>query len=294
MTLEVAREAVQAMKHWQHRFQVHLTGGEPFLNLELLCQAARILAEAAIPQYVETNAGWCTDAGKTREWLEEVRRAGVGAILISCSPFQAEHIPLRRALVAIEQALQVFGPNGVIVYQTHCIRQVAQFSVDEVVPLEAYVERYGKDAAGRIFWDEYSLIGAGRSSYALGHLSRKYPAEHFRGETCAHELLHPHHSHFDLYGNHISWFCGGLRVGDWRRLAQTLNDFAGGNFPPLIQVLVTQGPWGLLAVAQKEYHYRRRPEGYTSKCHLCTDLRRHLVQLEDFPELQPRQFYEML
>jgi len=294
MTAEAVRKAVEATRHWRHRFSIHLTGGEPFLKFDLLCAAATIVAEAGISQFVETNAGWCTDSAKTKEWFQEIKRRGVEAVLISCSPFQAEHIPLRSALIAIQQALDVFGERAVTVYQAHCLRQVAAFSVNETVPLDAYVERYGVEGAGRIFWDEYALIGSGRSSYALGHLTSKYPPESFRADTCARELLYPHHSHFDLYGNHISWFCGGLRVGEWRTLENTLRDFEAQRFPPLIDVLVKNGPWGLLEMAEREHAYRRAAEGYTSKCHLCTDVRRHLASRGDFWELEPRQFYEML
>ena len=39
-----------------------------------------------------------------------------------------------------------------------------------------------------------------------------------------------------------------------------------------------------------ELGYEER-EGYVSKCHLCADIRRHLLQHGDFIELQPRLFY---
>jgi hypothetical protein len=35
-------------------------------------------------------------------------------------------------------------------------------------------------------------------------------------------------------------------------------------------------------------------QGYVSKCHLCADVRRHLVRHAEFSELQPREFYERL
>jgi len=40
--------------------------------------------------------------------------------------------------------------------------------------------------------------------------------------------------------------------------------------------------------------YRERPSGYLSKCHLCADIRKFLVQVEDFAELEPREFYDQL
>jgi len=35
-------------------------------------------------------------------------------------------------------------------------------------------------------------------------------------------------------------------------------------------------------------------DGYVSKCHLCFDIRRHLVKVGEFKELRPKEFYEHL
>jgi len=45
-------------------------------------------------------------------------------------------------------------------------------------------------------------------------------------------------------------------------------------------------------MAQAKYEYRPLAEGYTGKCHLCVDVRRHLVNVGGFAELRPRGFYE--
>lgn len=42
----------------------------------------------------------------------------------------------------------------------------------------------------------------------------------------------------------------------------------------------------------KRFGYEERSEGYISKCHLCVDIRKHIVQQTDeFEELRPREFY---
>ncbi|MFP4621142.1 MAG: hypothetical protein ACLFM7_07505 [Bacteroidales bacterium] len=38
--------------------------------------------------------------------------------------------------------------------------------------------------------------------------------------------------------------------------------------------------------------YEERERGYLSKCHLCVDIRKFLVDQNDCPELQPRQYYQ--
>jgi len=45
----------------------------------------------------------------------------------------------------------------------------------------------------------------------------------------------------------------------------------------------------------KEYGYKESRDGYVSKCHLCVDIRRHIIQeTDEFKELSPRVFYEGL
>lgn len=245
-----------------------------------------------IPCYVETNAGWCVDADVVRERFTALRNAGLQAVLISCSPFHAERIPLARTLLGIEQALAVFGPGGVIVYLSEWLGQLQSFGVDTTTPLERYVERYGLDRAGRMLWDGYGLIAGGRAGYALERFARQHPAWAFQRHTCRAEILYAHHSHFDPYGNYISGFCGGLTVGDWHDLARVRADYAAERFPPLIEVLVQAGPYGLYQMAVVEHGYEALSDGYAGKCHLCVDVRRWLVGQGEFVELRPREFYD--
>jgi hypothetical protein len=114
----------------------------------------------------------------------------------------------------------------------------------------------------------------------------------FNGESCAYELLFAPHSHFDLYGNFIPGFCGGLTVGSWRELPMVLARYQRHDFPTIIGILAEYGPYGLFEAAVLEYGYKPLPDGYSGKCHLCVDVRRHLAPSGNFPELQPLKFYE--
>jgi hypothetical protein len=294
MSSQSLREALLAASGWDHPFQIHFTGGEPFLNFPLLLEAVRLASELGIPNYAETNAGWCLNGETTIRRFVALRDAGMAAILISCSPFHAESVPLARTLLAIEKATEVFGRQQVIVYMPHCLAQIQQFGTQGTVPLERYVERFGLAEAGRMLWDAYGIIPSGRSGYRLGHLARKQPPVAFEAENCRLEILYAHHSHFDLYGNYISWFCGGLTVGDWHELPRLLDDFRARRYPPIIDLLVGSGPYALFDRARQQHGYRELPQGYTGKCHLCVDVRKHLAQCGDYPELRPLQFYEMI
>jgi hypothetical protein len=294
MSPEGIRAALEATLVWGQRFQVHITGGEPFLNFPLLLQAVETATELGISNYVETNAGWCVREALVEKRFIALRQAGLGAVLISCSPFHAESIPLERTLLGIRKALEIFGRQGVIVYLPEWLQQLQTFSQGGTTSLQEYVEAYGPQHAGRLFWEGYGLISGGRSGYRLGHLIKGRQAADFQGENCQREILYAHHSHFDLYGNFISGFCGGLRVGDWHDLPGLLDRFRSGDYPRLISILVEAGPYGLYTFAKETYDYQSLEGGFAGKCHLCVDVRRHLVRHGDFPELEPREFYDRI
>ena len=292
MSPETLRQALEALLIYPQPPQVHFTGGEPFLHFPLLLEGVRVAAELGIHRYLETSAGWCTGEAETVERFTALREAGLEAILISCSPFHAERIPPVRALRAIRAALEVFGARRVTVYRSEFLELMRRFDLERPTPLSRYEEEFGVEEARRILWDGYGLVSGGRSGYELGHLVPCHPARAFARQDCAGDLLYAAHSHVDLYGNFIPGFCGGLAVGDWHELPRLLDDFQAGRYPPLIEVLVDQGPYGLFEMARERYGYQPLPGGYAGKCHLCVDVRRHLVRVDDFPELRPPGFYE--
>ena len=292
MTSGDLRAALEMVAVWPQRPRVHLTGGEPFLQFPLLLEGAAMAAELGIYSYVETSASWCTDEDEAVESFVALHDAGLQAVLISCSPFHAERIPPLRTLMAARAALEVFGPHRVMVYQTDFLEVVQRFGIERATPLTRYEEMLGDDGAFRLLWQGYGLISGGRSGYALGHLVPRRPVEAFAQEDCAGTLLYAPHSHFDLYGNFIPGFCGGLVVGEWQDLPQLLANVQAGRYPPLIEILVDRGPYGLCQLAVEQFGYVGLEEGYAGKCHLCVDVRRHLSGDDGFRELRPRGFYD--
>ena len=55
-------------------YGLHFTGGEPFLNYELLGEAVEMAKEFDIPStFVETNCYWCINEEQTREKLQDLK-----------------------------------------------------------------------------------------------------------------------------------------------------------------------------------------------------------------------------
>lgn len=263
---------------------LHLTGGEPFLNYDLLLRAAEIAHESAIPStFVETNCYWCADDDMTEDRLRQLKEAGLNGIMVSVNPFLLEHVPFERTERAIRIGEKVFGVNA-IVYQRYFCHQFRELGVNGTLSFEDYIGKAGLES---LHYAE--LIPMGRLPYKLGHLFRREKAEIFFNQSCKGRLTSPYHVHIDNYGNYIGGFCGGISLGDAHDLDLI---FKGIDLDerPVLRALVT-GMEELYKLG-RAFGYEDLPEGYVSACHLCMDIRKHLVQQTDeFEELRPRQIY---
>ncbi len=263
-------------------YGIHFTGGEPFLNFDLLLQATELARDIGIHStFVETNSFWCVDDPSTERKLRQLRAAGLEGILISVNPFIVDQVPFERTETAVRMSREVFGDNA-IVYQDVFYQQLKALGVKGTLPFEDYVYRapYGLQQA--------ELLPMGRAAYQLGHLYRGFPADDFFDQSCRKELLRDWHVHIDNYGNYIPGYCAGLSLGNWLEVDQAnLKELS------IVRALVNTGVKELCEIA-RDFGYECQ-EGYVSKCHLCVDMRRYLVQrTTQFKELRPREFYSHL
>jgi len=270
-------------------YGLHFTGGEPFLNFDLLAKAVRMAHDLGIPStFVETNAFWCIDDQGTREKLTKLKDAGLNGILVSVNPFILEQVPFERTERAIRIGRGIFHGN-VMTYQEFFYSQFNTLGIRDTLPFEEYVQR----AAPHNMLENVELLPMGRVAYALSHLYRKYPAQLFFRESCRDELTRGWHVHVDNYCNYMTGYCGGISLGD----ARDIDSMCQGvdlDERPVLGALVTELKT-LVELGAKEFGYKPREEGYISKCHLCVDVRKRMAQeTDEFKELEPREFYDHL
>jgi hypothetical protein len=263
---------------------IHFTGGEPFLNFDLLLRLVETAERLGIPStFVETNGFWCREAETTREKLRALKDAGLDGILLSANPFILEGIPFERTARAVSVGREVFGANA-IVYQRFFYDQFTGLGLRGTLAFDEYLERAG-------YGLQYvELFANGRVPYKLAHLYQHHPARRFFGASCRRELIRDWHIHVDNYCNFVPGYCGGLSLGD----ARELDAICGGidlDALPVLKALLTD--LADLYHLGRERGYVER-EGYISKCHLCIDVRRHLARHGDFAELKPGAFYDRL
>jgi hypothetical protein len=277
-------------------YGIHFTGGEPFLNFDLLLGITRMAHALQIPStFVETNCFWAGDDKTTEERFRALRDAGLAGMLISANPFILESVPFERTLRAIEKSRVIFGRRNVIVYQELFCDQFRKLRVKETLAFEDYREAMlEKDVYGLYEGLGFpSVIPMGRAVFRLGGLYKRYPARDFFGQSCYEELTRPWHIHIDNYCNYITGYCGGISLGDARQMDVICQGINLDDYP-ILEALASDIK-RLHDLAVSAWGYEVSAEGYMSKCHLCVDIRKRIAsQTDQFKELQPRQFYDHL
>jgi hypothetical protein len=268
---------------------LHFSGGEPFLNFELLLKAVEISETLKIPStFVETNCFWCKSDGHTRYRLGLLKQKGLKGILISVNPFYAEYVPFERTDRCTRISQEVFGAN-VMVYQMEYYRQFKRLGVTGRLSIDEYLKLSGEKSLS----ERVELFLMGRAADKLKGLYPGHRAKRFFHTPCLPDFLRSWHNHFDNYGNFMPGYCGGISLGSWFELDRLIKEGIDLQNRPVLKYLVKEDMQVLLDFAFDK-GYQELGDGYVSKCHLCLDIRKYLVSKEDYDELQPVQFYEQL
>lgn len=286
LSLEMAEDIFRALAAEPHLQGIHIAGGEPGLNLDLL-QDLLVLAKLfKIPvDYVETNAFWCKHPDETEDQLRRLRNAGLTALLISVSPFHNEFIPFRNTRNCVNAARHVFGRGHVHIYLPHVYRMLEELDDDGTHTLDEFCYRTGLSRPELIRL--YGLIPAGRVAECLRDCYQALPAEAYAEANCQDDLMCTTHFHFDPQGNLFTGCCAGVIPAT----VTELHPLITRRTRPIFARLCESGPTALLELATEEFDFEPDPDGYISKCDLCYDLRRHLWASGEFPELRPDSYY---
>ncbi|MBO3803174.1 MAG: hypothetical protein JTT11_04775, partial [Candidatus Brockarchaeota archaeon] len=271
----------------------HFTGGEPFLNYALLLEFAKLArAHGLNSNFVETNCFWCTSEKIAEERFAELKENGLGGVLVSVNPFLAEFVPFENAERAIRIGREIFG-GGLMVYHPSFYRDMVRLRAKGRTGFGEYLKAAGAGALASLS-DAGVLLPMGRLVWRHGSIFERFPPERFFHENCLEELTRRWHAHVDNYGNYISGYCAGLSLG---RLGGSGEVFETGidldEHPVLKAVASSLGE--LFDYAKRGWGFKPNIGGYVSKCHLCLDVRKHLVdEGSGFEELSPGQFYDNL
>lgn len=287
MDEQTLERTFQALAAEENLDGIHLAGGEAMLNFPLLLEAVAAARRFGISlDYLETNAAWALTEKVAREKFRLLREAGLGAVLISATPFHNEFIPFERTRNAISAARDIFG-HGVIVWLDSLARLLARLDPTSCHTLEAFLEACPEASSPEDLRRMFPLTPGGRVVEELRDCYQARPAEEYRNGPCRSELAGVSHFHIDPQGCLFTGLCPGITAGD-------IEDFHPEITPeshPITLCLVQEGPVGLMERFGLQEGFTPRREGYISKCDLCLHVRMHLRAGSTWPELRSEGFY---
>jgi hypothetical protein len=265
---------------------IHFTGGEPFLNYDLLLYAVEIASRLKIPStFVETNCSWCISDEVTLNKLQLLKTRGLCGILISVNPYYAEHIPFEFTERCIRISSEIFNSN-MFIYQIEFYHLFKEMNIKGTISFKETLElqQLGYNV---------ELFLSGKAVQSLRKYYPAFPADYYFSEPCHPNFLRSWHNHFDNYGNYMPGYCGGISLGNWHELDMMINKGIDLERTPVLKFLITQDFEGLYEYSKK-LGFEDKGSGYISKCDLCLQLRSYLIPVKEFSELKPRQFYDQL
>jgi hypothetical protein len=288
MTLDMAERIFTALKKESYLQSIHIAGGEPTIKWPLLLDVIRLTLKMHIPvEYMETNASWCKNRAITQKKMNELKEAGLPSLLISISMFHNEFVPFLCTRNCVEVAREVFGNENVTLYLPHMYHMIAEMAGDGKHTIEEFCRHHAIKPDSFSLLKLYDIVPSGRAVRALRHCYQKRSVATFNGQSCKDNLLSITHFHIDHEGNLFTGCCAGIVSAT----VEDLHPSISSETHPVFSILCTEGPFGLMETAGKEYGFKPRHEGYVSKCDLCLHVREHLSGTGKFPELQPTYFY---
>ena len=269
---------------------IHIGGGEPLLNIEKLLDVLKVANRIGVSvEYVETNSSWFKSKKQTESILLELIKHGLSCLLISISPFHNEYIPFYK----VKGLIDACNSSGMDVFPwvERFASDIENFDDTKIHSLKEYETFFGAGYTEDLQY-RYGLTLGGRALETYTKYQQKYETEYILNENkepCC-RLTDITHFHVDLYGNYIPGKCTGFGIS----VEDLGNDLSKDTYPILTNML-EEGINGLYKFAVKEHSFKPSDKGYTSKCHLCTEIRKFLVNEKyiDSKELNPKEFYSI-
>jgi MoaA/NifB/PqqE/SkfB family radical SAM enzyme len=271
MSTDVAIRAWQSLKALAgEKAKVHITGGEPFLYWDRLCEIITQAKEQKLGpvDLIETNGFWATDETVVTERLKTLDELGMHRLRISCDPFHQEYVDIALVRRLAELGTSLLGSQRL---QVHWRKYL-----DESMDLSALSQAQKQQVYVKAMSD-YPCRFTGRAAGRLAELVATESIEDLAAANCRATFLGAKGVHIDPYGNVFSGTCSGIILGNimnvpLERIWEEFEPESNG----ISKTLFNLSPVGLLEQAQQLGY--RPAELYAGKCHLCTSIRQFFFE----------------
>lgn len=272
-----ARDFAELNRH------VILAGGEALLFFDHVVATCRAIMAAGVPiRFIESNGSWCTSDQTARDGLLLLRDSGVRGMYFSIDAYHQEFVPAERVCRGVAFAREIFGEEHVHAPRT---------PLEEARKLEGIA---GNTEALRSYARAGRVRHFGRAADALAPSMDAVPVEELLRQDCQEglDVDNLFELQVDPFGYTRPDLCPGVNLGNTRSARlRSLATTKHVRETPLLSDIAERGPAALLARAEQSGFAPR--DSYVSKCHLCFEIRRHLVaSMPD--ELRPPHLYQVV
>ena len=246
---------------------VMIAGGEALLFFDHVLEMCRRISGSGLAvDFIESNGSWCGSDELVVERLSLLQDAGVQGMFFSLDAFHQEFIPAERVCRGIQIAREIFGDHRVA---------APRMTDEEAKDLEGIVHDSRRFSA---YLRERRIYLVGRAADEVARFRDLNPLSELAEENCRSELDidELHEVQVDPFGFVRPDLCPGVNLGSAREASLVeLVRTQRVKETPLLNALAESGPASLLSLARK--HGFSPKSAYASKCALCFEIRRHLV-----------------
>ena len=286
MSVDTAIKAWQSLKSLAgETAKIHITGGEPFLYWDRLCEILKAGQDEELGQVdmIETNGYWATDEKIIKQRLNALNELGMQKLKISCDPFHQEYVNIEEVRRLAATGRELLGDERVMVrWEKYLDQPITMKGISQAQLEQNYMSALA----------DYPARMTGRAAGRLAGLKKSKPVDQLKDKHCASGFLGAKGIHIDPFGNVFSGTCSGIIIGNVNQ--QPLDEMWRQFDPrqlPVVSTLFKSGPAGLLEKAV-ESGYEPLPR-YAGKCHLCTAVRQFFLTGGIAPDIiGPGQCYE--
>lgn len=254
-------------------FTVH--GGEPFLYFEVLKGIFRKVKELGVQErWVITNGYWAKDFKIAKEYLNELKEAGLLGITFSVDAFHQEYIPLETVRTGIEAAVQIgFEKVAVDSYFLGCEDSDNEYDISTENAIS------GLKGLSDVQFSRFKATFEGRAAELIAddtEIENKVPTGKCQFPFwLGGDLKNPEGIEIDFEGNVT--LCPGISIGN-AKSESSVDILKGYDYRnhPIIKILAEEGPIGLMDLAREKGY--EREQKYINECHLCYEMRKFLYQ----------------
>jgi len=246
--------------------KIHITGGEPFLYFDYLCELLETAKKHKLGKIdmIETNAFWADSDTIIKQRLKALDSLGMNKLKISCDPFHQEFVDIELVRRLASVAKDLLSPQRVLVrWEKYLDNPVCFENLTEEQKLQIFI------SATR----DYPCRLTGRAAEKIADSLCSKTIEQIQHQNCKSSFLGAKGVHIDPYGNVFSGTCSGIIFGNVRQksLEEIWQNFSPDN-DKVIGTFFNFGPAGLLEEAEGLGYKRKNL--YADKCHLCFCLRK--------------------